>query len=139
MIDILNRYTGAVLYHDEAAQTMTDAVLSAVKSRADLSRAYLNGAYLRGADLRGAYLSDAILPDGMHIIQVLGSSHGIVALATSEGVELRIGCHHKPLAEWQKHYKAIGRANGYTPAQIREYGAHITYIAWWAKHLPKEK
>ena len=57
----------------------------------------------------------------------------------SEGVELRIGCHHKPLAEWQQHYKAIGRVNGYTPAQIREYGAHITYIAWWAKHLPKEK
>jgi len=44
-----------------------------------------------------------------------------------------------PLSEWQKHYKAIGRANGYTPQQIKEYGAHITYLAWWAKHLPKEK
>ena len=56
MIDILNRYTGAVLYHDEAAQTMTDAVLSAVKSRANLSGADLSGAILSGAKLSGADL-----------------------------------------------------------------------------------
>ena len=142
MIDILERYTRAVLYHSDTAQDITAATREAAKgganlSRADLSRANLSRADLSGAYLSGANLSGAYLPEGTHIMQVLGSVHGVVAIATTEGVELRIGCHHKSMAEWQKHYKAIGRANGYTPAQIKEYGAHITYAAWWAKHLPK--
>jgi uncharacterized protein YktA (UPF0223 family) len=76
-----------------------------------------------------ANLIQAMSPEGVHRMQILGSYHAIVAVVTNTAVELRIGCHHKPLSEWQKNYKAIGRANGYTPQQIKEYGAHITYLS----------
>ena len=45
------------------------------------------------------------------------------------------------MAEWLKHYRAIGRAYGYTPAQITEYSLHLKYVAAWAKAIkwPKKK
>ena len=70
MIEILNRYTRAVMYSHEGP-TLKKAVAAAVKSRADLTDADLRGAdltdavltdaFLRGADLRGADLTDADL------------------------------------------------------------------------------
>jgi pentapeptide repeat protein len=109
-------------------------------SGADLSGADLSGADLRGADLRGAYLRGATLPEGMSIMQVLGTAHGIVALHTPDGCEVRIGCCEcHPLEWWGEHYKAVGRKQAYTAAQINEYGAHLVYVAWWAKHQSKLK
>jgi hypothetical protein len=108
-------------------------------SGADLSGADLRGADLRGADLRGAYLRGATLPDGMSIMQVLGTAHGIVALHKPNGCEVRIGCECHPLEWWGEHYKAVGRKQDYTAAQINEYGAHLVYVAWWAKHQSKLK
>jgi hypothetical protein len=71
VIEIKNRWTGAVLYRAETAGTMRQAVEEAVKARADLrgadlraanlSYADLSYADLRGADLRDANLSDANL------------------------------------------------------------------------------
>jgi hypothetical protein len=49
--DILNRWSGAVLYSSTDAATITATVIEAVS----------RGANLRGADLRGADLSDANL------------------------------------------------------------------------------
>ena len=50
-INILSRFTGAVLY-SAAVATVKDAVIQAIKSRADLSGADLSGADLSGANLR---------------------------------------------------------------------------------------
>jgi hypothetical protein len=61
MIDILNRWTRAVVYHSESAQTIAEAVAEAVERRANLSEANLSGAYLSGANLSGANLSGAYL------------------------------------------------------------------------------
>jgi hypothetical protein len=63
MIDILNRWTRAVVYHSESAQTIAEAVAEAVERRAYLNRADLSGAYLSGADLNRAYLNRANLSD----------------------------------------------------------------------------
>jgi hypothetical protein len=57
-IDILNRWTRAVIYHSETATTIAEAVIEA---RANLSRANLSGADLSGADLSRADLSRADL------------------------------------------------------------------------------
>ena len=59
-IDILHRWTGAVLYsgdHNDRSAT----ILAAIKSGADLSGADLSGADLSGDDLSGADLSGADL------------------------------------------------------------------------------
>jgi len=68
MIEILHRYTKAVLYKAEAAESVKDAVAEAVRSDANLGGADLRGANLgdanlRGANLRGANLYDANLYD----------------------------------------------------------------------------
>ena len=65
-MDILNRWTKAVLYSSATANSIAEAVLEAVTSGAylsgaNLSGAYLSGAYLSGANLFGAYLSGADL------------------------------------------------------------------------------
>jgi hypothetical protein len=64
MLEIKHKLTGEVLYRSDVAETIRDAVVSAVKIganlyRADLSGANLSEANLRGADLRGANLSEA--------------------------------------------------------------------------------
>jgi len=71
MIEILHRYTRAVLYKSETATTVKEAAAESVKSGADLSGANLylanlsganlSGANLYGADLYGANLSGANL------------------------------------------------------------------------------
>ena len=65
VIEIQNRWTGAVLYSGEHAD-VKEAVEAAVKAGANLAGAYLAGAnlagaYLADADLTGAYLAGAYL------------------------------------------------------------------------------
>ncbi len=50
MIEIVHRYTSAVLFQSKSAATIAEAVAEAVKSRANLDGASLGGAYLRGAN-----------------------------------------------------------------------------------------
>ncbi len=61
MIEILNRYTQAVIYKSETAETKIAAVVEAVAAGANLRGANLYGADLRGANLYGANLRGANL------------------------------------------------------------------------------
>ena len=92
---------------------------------ADLSGADLRGADLRWAGLRGAGLSGADLRARQYVCQIHASRHAIVAIDD----DVRIGCLHKPLAEWLKTFEAVGRENGYTEAEIAEYGGWLRQIA----------
>ncbi len=49
MIEIKHRYTDAVIYRSETAETLREAVEEAVKAGADLTQADLTGANLSGA------------------------------------------------------------------------------------------
>ena len=64
-MDILNRWTRAVIYHSETATTIAEAAVEARADLrdADLTRADLTRADLTRADLRGANLADADLTD----------------------------------------------------------------------------
>jgi hypothetical protein len=162
VIEILNRYTKAVLYTSATADTIAAAVLEtrtrgadlggadlrgadlrgadlrgADLSGADLSGAYLSGADLRGADLSGAYLSGANLRGAVGLLP-----DGIVPLqilGTKHFIIVRspgmitIGCKHHEIAWWREHAVALGKTENYTPAQITEYAAHIEYCAAWMK------
>ena len=102
---------------------------------ADLRVAYLEGANLQGADLEGANLQGADLEGAKGLLskpvtplQIGGSRHWI--LVRQDGY-LTIGCVHKPLAEWEERYEAIGRLEHYTDAEVQEYRAHIAHCRAW--------
>ncbi len=81
MIEILNRYTKAVLYRADVADVRA-AVLQAVTEKADLSEADLSEADLSGADLSEADLSEADLSSVKRdIMAVLDASpHEVLGL-----------------------------------------------------------
>ena len=126
---IVHRYTGAVIYTSETADSIAAAVIEAARGKANLEGANLEGAnlegaYLRGANLEGAYLRGANL-EGATVDRwssvIIGSKHVITAY--SDRVE--IGCHERTYDSWLKLYEDVGKREGYTPAQIEEYGALI--------------
>ena len=92
----------------------------AVLTGADLTGADLTGANLAGADLTGAYLAGAKLPAGMALIQVHGSRVPLVAISTSEGLEVRSGCQHHQIGWWHKNGVKLARVEEYSDAQIAE-------------------
>ena len=92
---------------------------------ADLRGADLRGADLRGADLSGANLRGANLRARQYVCQIHASRHAIVAIDD----DVRIGCERRPLADWLETLEAVGRQNGYTEAEIAEYGGWLRQIA----------
>ena len=112
MIDILHRYTRAVLYTSATATEIAAAVVEASNARADLSVANL-----RGADLNGAKTDENTALDRW-TLTLVGSRH-VITLAES-GVQ--IGCHSHPITQWLAEYKEIGLESGYSAEQIDEYG-----------------
>ena len=55
---------------------------------------------------------------------IQGTRHGI---SNSKHGYLSIGCITLTFAEWKKQFRAIGKREGYTAAQIKEYGFHIAH------------
>ena len=99
-IEILNRWTCAVIYKCEAESLgaaalkaiASDADLSdAVLSDADLRRAVLSGADLRRADLSGAVLSDAV---GASAPKIENIDAKIIEAITQPGCSLDMGNWH---------------------------------------------
>ena len=42
---------------------------------------------------------------------------------------IQIGCKRRTISEWQKHFRKIGEAEGYSPEQMEEYKGYIDLIA----------
>ena len=55
-------------------------------------------------------------------LYIQGSRHAITNCAFGS---LSIGCITLTFSEWKKQYKAIGKKQNYSAAQIKEYGALI--------------
>ena len=64
-----------------------------------------------------------------------GSRH---AMTLGSFTTISIGCHTYPIQHWLEHYQAIGRAEGYTKAQIAEYGMALKMFAALAKFHQKK-
>ena len=64
---------------------------------------------------------------------VIGSRH---SLALQRDGFLIIGCHSKPLTWWQEHYKRKGANEGYSEAEIAEYGGYIAKLAAFMEVKP---
>jgi len=61
VIEILHRYTKAVIYKSEIAKTVARAVCEAVKAKSDLRYSDLSGSNLSGSNLSGSDLSGSNL------------------------------------------------------------------------------
>lgn len=119
MIEIKHR-DGRVL-----ATLNADTLRGANVSGANLRGANLSGANVNGADLREADLFGANLRCKQYACHIHASRHTIVAIDD----DVRIGCERKLLAEWLETFEAVGRKNGYTEAEIAEYGGWLKAIA----------
>ena len=104
MIEIKHKITGVVLIDINRADLR----------EADLCRANLHGADLHGADLHAK----------QYILRIQGSRHEINVIDS----DVRIGCKRYSLNHWLKLFASIGESEGYTPAQITEYGLHLSHI-----------
>ena len=58
-------------------------------------------------------------------LYIQGSRHSVTNCAHGS---ITIGCQVHTFAEWKAKYKTIGKAAGYTAAQIKEYSHHIAYV-----------
>ena len=67
---------------------------------------------------------------------IQGTRH---AMTLCSFTELAIGCHLHSIAVWKKEYKKIGIKEGYTKAEIKEYGEYITLMAKTAARLKRGK
>ena len=63
-------------------------------------------------------------------MQIQGTRHFVT---TCDHSNIRIGCHKHTPEYWKKHFKTIGKANGYTNEQIEEYGIIIDMCSKWMK------
>jgi hypothetical protein len=59
-------------------------------------------------------------------LYIQGTRH---ALTNSAKGKITIGCHTKTFSEWLRHGVKIGKAEGYSEAEIKEYIGHIKHIA----------
>jgi len=146
MIDILNRWTRAVLFHSETADTIASAVLDARKGNANLSGANLHGADLSGAYLHGAYLHGANLSGAnLHGANLRGAD---LSGANLHGADLSGANLSGADLHGANLHGADGLLNSHVPLQIggsmhwiivREPG-HITIgchhlpVAWWQEN-----
>jgi len=59
-------------------------------------------------------------------LYIIGTKH---ILCESMPCFIKIGCHEKPISWWQEHYKGIWKKEGYTVAEIEEYGQYTDLLA----------
>lgn len=100
-------------------------------SEADLRWANLRWANLSGADLGGANLgwvrwNNAILTNATGAPWHFGLGRHVAIV--HEG-KISIGCMTETVERWREHYEAVGKTQGYSEAEIAEYGAWIQFVA----------
>ena len=67
-------------------------------------------------------------------LYIQGTKHSITNCAYGQ---IAIGCQVHTFAEWKAKYKAIGKAAGYTAAQVEEYGLLIAVVTKLGKKAIK--
>ena len=77
----------------------------------------------------GASIGDrASIGDGVKLIKciyIVGSKHSLTYTGKRT---LSIGCHNYPIDRWLESFEIIGKKEGYSNDQIKEYGEYIKAI-----------
>ena len=94
-IQIKNCFSGSVIFETDA-DSLGDAILVALKAKADLRGANLGGANLYGANLCDGKIKTARIFSGLY-------SYVVMSILTQDGTRLvKMGCLTKTLEEWEK-------------------------------------
>ena len=86
----------------------------------------MSGANLSSADLRGTNLSNTCT-----FTFTLGAHFGFAHFGEQyeDGSYVKIGCEGHSLEHWLENYEEIGKSNGYTDKQIKDYGDFLKYLS----------
>ena len=132
MIEIINRFSGDIIISGKYSNIR---VLLENNRGADLRRADLRGADLREtnlwkANLWGANLRESDLRGAGHsiklpIINITGSRHSVHLIND----KIKIGCEIYSVEYWLNNYEQIGKDNGYSKKEIKEYKKYIDMCA----------
>ena len=63
-------------------------------------------------------------------LEINGSAHVVTLVSYTQ---IAIGCQVRTFSDWLKNYKTIGKENGYSFEQIKEYGEILKYLVKAAK------
>jgi len=91
----------------------------------DLRRADLRGTNLWGANLRESDLRGAGHSIKLPIINITGSRHSVHLIND----KIKIGCEIYSVEYWLNNYEQIGKDNGYSKKEIKEYKKYIDMCA----------
>ena len=120
--EVMTRQEALERYPNLSKANLSGADLSEANlSRANLSKANLSGANLSRANLSRTYLSEANLSEAKGIIRISGTRHEV--FSTTKGIW--VGCLTFDFKTWKDEVRQIGRDNGYTQDQIREYKEYL--------------
>ena len=124
MIEILNRYTNAVLYRSETATTVAEAVKQAIDSRADLAGANLAGANLARA--KGVH-SNRVTPLRILLAQTGTLRAWKLVNKDGEGPYAKQNGYTPICYEVGKEYKAVADAD---ESKDCAAGISLATLAW---------
>ena len=79
------------------------------------------------------------LGDGCNVPKSLFISASLHTVSYWGEDVIQIGCKRYTISEWQKHFRKIGEAEGYSPEQMEEYKGYIDLIATMHKTWKVEK
>ena len=115
MIEIIHRYTKAVLYRSEDATTVREAMVAAVASRANLADANLAGAN---------QVIAAGTPTGWRCVGYLRDGW----------LSVRVGCHDKRLPEARTYW--AGKADRREVLAALDYLETVARLRSWTTAAP---
>ena len=84
------------------------------------------GGEFRGGVLHGGVFRGGEFRDGWLILQIQGSKHFV---NIPDGMNIKIGCHEHDVEYWLANFERIGRIEGYSDEQIKEYKMYIDLAA----------
>ena len=84
------------------------------------------GGEFHGGEFRGGEFHGGVFRGGWLILQIQGSKHFV---NIPDGKNIKIGCQCHDVDWWLSNYERVGRIEGYSYAQIKEYKMYIDLAA----------
>ena len=84
------------------------------------------GGVFRGGEFHDGVFHDGVFHGGWLNLQIQGSKHFV---NIPDGKTIKIGCQCHDVEYWLKNFERVGKIEGYTTEQIKEYKRYIDVAA----------
>jgi hypothetical protein len=92
----------------------------------EVTGGHFYGGVFNGGDFYGGHFNGGHFYDGWLPLQIQGSRHFV---NIPDGENIQIGCKCGSVDWWLENYEQIGKSEGYTQEQIKEYKRYIDLAA----------